>query len=95
MGSTPTPPVGQPPIVPPGQPAPAGPLKPASPPPPIPAFAVREHPLLPGSWEVSENGPNAGEVYLALFGGTDAQRLAEEYATWKRSSSPTPNPDTL
>jgi hypothetical protein len=45
-------------------------------------YEVREHPILPGSWEVSAEGPD-GEVYLTLFGGTDAQKLAEEYAGWK------------
>jgi hypothetical protein len=45
-------------------------------------YIVREHPMLPGSYEVSANGPN-GAVYLVLFGGTDAKRLADEYAVWK------------
>lgn len=46
-------------------------------------YNVEEHSMLPGSWQVSSIGPN-GEVYLALFGGNDAKKLAEEYAAWKR-----------
>ena len=45
-------------------------------------YKVREHPMLPGSWEVSSQNQNG--VYFALFAGPDAQRLAEEYADWKQ-----------
>lgn len=49
-------------------------------------YEIREHPLLPGSWEVSAEGPN-GEEYLTLFAGDEARVRAEEYADWKQEDA--------
>lgn len=45
-------------------------------------YDFREHPMLPGSWEVTATAPN-GDVYLVLFGGVNAKARAQEYLTWK------------
>lgn len=46
-------------------------------------YKLKEHPMLPGSWEIMATSPN-GEIYIVLFAGVDAKDRAEEYLAWKR-----------
>jgi hypothetical protein len=47
-------------------------------------FKIQEHPMLPGSWEVSWLDDDNG-VHLVLFGGYKAEDYAYEYKKWKES----------
>lgn len=36
-------------------------------------------------WRCEANDTKTGDVYVALFGGTDAEQRAREYASWQQS----------
>lgn len=46
-------------------------------------ITIHEHPMLPGTWEVSWTDDAGGE-HIVLFGGYEAQNLALEYVAWKK-----------
>ena len=52
-------------------------------------YEVSESKRYPGDeWHVEAiNYDGDGEIYVAIFSGPDAQRLAEEYAAWKQSKT--------
>ena len=44
-------------------------------------YEIREHPALPGAWEITATSHE--EVYIVLFGGSNAEARAKEYLSWK------------
>ncbi len=42
----------------------------------------------PGAWRVEAiNYAGDGEIYIAIFAGSDARELAQEYAEWKNTTA--------
>ena len=47
-------------------------------------YDVLEDRKFPGDWRVEAIGSD-GEVYVAIFSGSDARTRATDYAAWKNS----------
>ena len=48
-------------------------------------FEVQQDTKFPNEWRVEAIDNKSGDIYVAVFGGPEAEERAREYATWKQS----------